>query len=359
MLVGCLLDLGVGTLSKAMDTSLLSMMCDRMVSLLRTVQWFLKRRRRMGQGFLAVTVLVISLIASDLQCGAEELGPKLPAWMVSPPSMRIPPWELMGQELMEGSPNRVFAIDAPSSTIERVSGEEKGPRIPEPMVFDLVRPLGAKRGEAEFNTLGRIPLMRKARRVDDVSDPLGFVRRSQDRQGIEWAPEIEYVLTDGLAVEFELPLENVSVEAYKAAGQATFGTLWDHRFIHGAQVIAQYNIDPRFWTTTWLYLAGFRIDKTWSVLGMFGPRFEHGSSNGGFHKELLSNVTLFADVTNRMVAGVETNFWQVLGGHSAVLVMPQVHYEVDFHWMIQGGIGVRITNDLTLPEIGFRLIREF
>lgn len=304
-------------------------------------------------------VLVIGLCVSDLPCDAEELGPKLPAWMVSPPSMRIPPWELMGQELREGPPNRVFAVDTPASTIERVSGEEKGPRIPDPMVFDLIRPLGAKRGEAEFNSLARIPLRRKTRQVDGVSDPLGLVRRSPDRQGIEWAPEIEYVLADGLAVEVELPMESFSVEAYKVAGQATFGTLWDHRFIHGAQVIAQYNIDPRFWTTTWLYLAGVRIDQTWSIFGMFGPRFEHGSSIGGLHKELLSNVTLFADVTNRMVAGVETNFGQVLGGHSALLVMPQVHYEVDLHWMIQGGIGVRITNDLTLPEIGFRLIREF
>lgn len=313
----------------------------------------------MGQGILTVTVLVISLIVSDLRCGAEEVGPKLPVWMTSPPSMRTPPWESIGQDFLERPRNPVLAVGTPPSTIERVSGEEKGPRIPEPMVFDLIRPLGAKRGEAEFNSLGRIPLSRKAKQVDGASDPLGLVRRSQDRQGIEWAPEIEYAVADGLAVEFELPMESFSVEAYKMAGQATFGTLWDHRFIHGAQVIAQYNIDPRFWTTTWLYLAGFRIDKTWSVLGMFGPRFEHGSSNGRFHKELLSNVTLFADVTNRVVAAVETNFWQVLGGRSAVLVMPQIHYEVDFHWMIQGGIGVRVTNDLTLPEIGFRLIREF
>lgn len=315
----------------------------------------------MRQKILTATVLVIGLCVFGLRCGAEELGPKLPAWIVPMPasSLRTPPWESMGQDFPPHSRTRVLAVDAPSSTIERVSGEEKGPRIPDPMVFDLVRPLGAKRGEAEFNTLGRIPLARKARQVDDASDPLGLVRRSQDRRGVEWAPEIEYVVADGLAVEFELPMESVSVEAYKVAGQATFGTLWHHHFIHGAQVIAQYNIDPRFWTTAWLYLAGFRIDKTWSVFGMLGPRFEHGNSISGLHKELLSNVTLFADVTNRMVAGVETNLGQVLGGHTTLLVMPQVHYEVDLHWMIQGGIGVRITNDLTLPEIGFRLIREF
>jgi hypothetical protein len=223
--------------------------------------------------------------------------------------------ELMGEDLTRD--NRGYftsktALD--SETIERVSGEEKGPRIPDPMVFDLVRPLGAKRGETELNTLVPTPLTRKTQRVDDASDPLGLVRRSPDRQGIEWAPEIEYVLTDGLAFELELPMENISVEAYKVAGQATFGTLWNHRFIHGAQAIAQYNRDPRLWTTTWLYLAGLRIDKTWSIFGMFGPRFEHGNSIGGLNKELLSNVMLFADVTNRLVGGRRT-----LGRYSMVM----------------------------------------
>ncbi len=167
----------------------------------------------MSRGILSVMVLIIGLCVSDQWCGAEELGPKIPAWMAKPPSMRTPPWESMGQEFLKHPRNPMFAVGTPPATIERVSGEEEGPRIPEPMVFDLIRPLGAKRGEAELNSLGRIPLSRKARQVDGVSDPLGLVRRSQDRQGTEWAPEIEYALTDGLAVEFELPMENLSVEA--------------------------------------------------------------------------------------------------------------------------------------------------
>ncbi|MCC6964995.1 MAG: hypothetical protein IT391_01760 [Nitrospira sp.] len=69
------------------------------------------------------------------------------------------------------------------------------------MVFDLVRPLGARRGEVEFNTLGLVPLTRKTRKVDDVTDLLGLVRRSPDTQGVEWAPEAEFVLTDGIALE--------------------------------------------------------------------------------------------------------------------------------------------------------------
>ncbi len=165
---------------------------------------------------------------------------------------------------------KIAEEDPELQTIERVSGEEKGPRIAEPMVFDLIRPLGVRRGEGEVNVLGLVPLRQRSRRVDGVSDPLGIVRRSADRQGIEWAPEIEYAVCDGIAVEFELPMENAHLEAYKAAGQVTFGTAFDHRFIHGAQTIVQYDRHPDLWTATVLYLAGFRFDETWSVFGMFG-----------------------------------------------------------------------------------------
>lgn len=317
---------------------------------------------RSGRGFTVSAVLLSGLIVSSMAIGADLLGPLPPSWITQTPKpvLSIPPAESVDEDLMRKfRGGGIGRAESSVGTIERASGEEKGPRIPEPMVFDLVRPLGATRGEAEFNTLGLIPLVRKTRKVDDVADPLGLVRRSPDRQGIEWAPEFEFVLADGLAVELELPLENASVEAYKAAGQATFGTLWDHRFIHGAQVITQYDRQPRIWTTTWLYVAGFRFDQRWSLFGMIGPRFEHGNPIGGRNTEILSNVTLFADLTDRLVGGIETNVSQVLKGSGSLLVMPQVHYEVDSHWMVQAGIGVRLVEDLALPEVGFRLIREF
>ncbi len=165
-----------------------------------------------------------------------------------------------------------------AETIERVSGEEKGLRIPEPMVFDLVRPWG--RGSGEINVLGLVPLRRTSKTVDHAPDPLSLVRGSSDTQGMEWAPEIEYTVTDGISIEFEAPMENASLEAYKVAGQLTFGTGFDHRFIYGARVIAQYDRDPGLWTMSWLYLAGYRFDQTWSLFVLVWPRFEHGGRSG-------------------------------------------------------------------------------
>lgn len=92
---------------------------------------------------------------------------------------------------------------------------------------------------------------------------------------------------------------------------------------------------------------------------MFGSRIEFGGPVPDKAVELLANVTLFADVTDRIVAGIETNIGQVVAGDTELLIMPQLHYEIDRYWMIQGGVGGRFTTGHTLPVAGLRIIREF
>lgn len=309
---------------------------------------------------IAVSLIPVSVVATqDLRMSAAlpmsdvsgTFGHRSDAEVMTEAPSRGPSRSL-------GCPRQV-AAEASNQTIERVSGEERGPRIAEPMVFDLIRPLGVKRGEREVNVLGLVPLRQGLRRGNGPADPLGLVRRSPDRETVEWAPEIEYAVCDGLAFEFEVPMETSHVEAYKGAGQFTFGTAFNHRFIHGAQAIVQYGRDSGVWTTTGLYLAGFRFDQRWSVLGMVGGRGEVVGPVPKREIEFLTNITLFSDVTDRMVAGIETNLNQVIGRNTAVLVMPQLHYELDRHWMIQGGVGARFTTGLRLPIVGFRIIREF
>ena len=62
--------------------------------------------------------------------------------------------------------------------------------VPEPLMFDLVRGLGAKKGELEINALADFPL------------------NNTSSRNVEWAPEVEYAVFDNLAVELELPFEN-------------------------------------------------------------------------------------------------------------------------------------------------------
>lgn len=237
---------------------------------------------------------------------------------------------------------------------EDKSAEDDRPRIPEPMVFDLIRPLGARRGELEVNTLAIFPLSRAEEDHDAIPDALGL-----DDQHIEWAPEVEYAPWDDFALELELPFQQATLGAYKGAAQWTFGTDAKRQFTHGAQLIVQYDRKPASWLPTLLYLAGKRFDEVWSVLGMFGARGNSGAELGGDRVELLANVSLFADFAEHLTVGLETNFAQTFTGRSALLVMPQLHWEITDFVMLQGGAGARITSDSTIPEASMRLIRSF
>lgn len=214
------------------------------------------------------------------------------------------------------------------------------PRIPEPMVFDLVRPLGAVRGEAEINTLAVIPLNR------NMGKP-------------EWAPEVEFAVADGLAFEFELPFEEWSLTSYKTAAQITFGKGFFDKFIHGAQGILLYDKDSGNWSPTLLYLAGVQIDETWSALAMAGLRTELGGEDPALRTQRLLNLSLFRHISDYTTLGVETNTAVDLNGGSEFRLMPQVHRELRDQIMLQAGSGCLFTREATIPEAAFRLIYSF
>lgn len=223
---------------------------------------------------------------------------------------------------------------------EELYDGDDSPRIPEPLVFDLVRPLGAKRGEAEINTLAVIPLNRS----------LGQA---------EWAPEIEFAIADGVAFEFELPFEEWSLKSYKTAGQVTFGKAFNDSFIHGAQGILLYDKETRNWSPTLLYLAGIQFDETWSALAMVGIRTEIGGESRTERTQRLFNFSLFQHVSDFTTLGLETNTVVDLDGTSEFRLMPQVHRELRDHIMLQVGSGFLFTPEATIPESAFRLIYSF
>lgn len=214
------------------------------------------------------------------------------------------------------------------------------PRIPEPMFFDLVRPLGAIRGEAEINTLAMIPLNRNMGRP-------------------EWAPEVEFAIADGLAFEFELPFEEWSLMSYKTAAQITFGKGFNDKFIHGAQGILVYDKAIGNWSPTVLYLAGIQIDETWSALAMAGLRTELGGEDRVGRTQRLLNVSLFRHVSDYTTLGIETNTAVDVGGLSEFRLMPQFHRELWDHVMLQAGSGCLFTREATIPEAAFRLVYSF
>lgn len=216
------------------------------------------------------------------------------------------------------------------------------PLIPEPMVFDMIRPLAAPKGELEANTLALFPLN----------------ARGED---IDWAPEIEYAFANGWAAEFELPFDNERLKGYKFALQGTIGTFAGKRGVHGVQTIAVVDRATGRLDTSLLYLAGVRYSDKWSTLTMVGVNRPSDPPIPGERRDdaLLVNHSLFHDAGKHTVLGVETNL-RAGRTNKTWLVMPQVHQRLSEKLMLQAGFGAqKPARRAAHPSAAVRLIKEF
>ncbi len=217
--------------------------------------------------------------------------------------------------------------------------------IPEPMIFDLVRELGARKGELEINVLAEFPL------------------NNASSRHIEWAPEIEYAIWDNFAVEFELPIEDDTLEALKAALQYTFGKSKSGNFIHGVQFMVEKIRSTDKWDLSLLYIPAYRFNATWSILAMLGLRQQLGSDSQNKTTTLLLNATIFAEISKRVTLGLEFNNSDPGNFDEEeeleLLAMPQVHLEFSEHWSLQTGIGCEFGASKVNVTGAIRMIAEF
>lgn len=212
---------------------------------------------------------------------------------------------------------------------------QDGPDIPEPMVFDMIRPLTAKAGEIEVNALAQ----------RDLTGPRGE---------LEWAPEVELAVADGLAVELELPLINNRVVQYKMGLQKRLGKFRGGRSVHGVQYLGLHDREEGGWTSTLLWLLGNRFGERWSTMTMLGVgdvTLREGNETG-----TIINHSTFYDVNPDTVLGLEVNRQNGQGAYW--LLMPQVHRAIG-KLGVQGGVGAeRARGERFRPRLGLRIIRE-
>lgn len=202
-----------------------------------------------------------------------------------------------------------------------LSSEELG--IPEPLVFDLVRPLGSARGELEINALTIWP--------------------SQTGR-FAWAPEIEFAFADGYAVELELPFENSSLEEYKLGLQGTFGRLLNHRMTHGWQLLARYGRQKKVYSADILYLNGIRFSTNWSTMNMLGLRRTDFGKKGNI--VTLINNSLFYHFSRSLTLGAEANNEIHEDKQWRYRLTPQLHYSFGSDKAVQiGGGPARLSNN--------------
>lgn len=210
-----------------------------------------------------------------------------------------------------------------------------GPHVPEPMVFDMVRPMGARSGELEANALVQAPIGR--------------------RGPVDWAPEIEMALADGFAVELELPFRGGRVIEYKLGLQGTFGTFDEGRSIHGVQYLGIRDRKAQRYENTILYMVGHRLDARWSMIAMAGVG--ELSLSGGQSPGLVLNHATFYDADEKTVVGLELN--ARTGPGRGLLVMPQVHRKLPASFSLQAGVGARkAAADAVRPQLAIRVIKE-
>jgi len=211
------------------------------------------------------------------------------------------------------------------------------PVIPEPMIFDMMRPLGAQQGEMEVNALAM------------TTSP--FRPRAA-----EWAPEVEYAFADGKAIEFELPFNGAKLEAFKLGLQAAFGASADGRSAHGVQYLGIYDRETGRYSNSLLYMAGHRFDARWSMMNMVGVDDIALKRRNGRNALLLNHAT-FYDVAAGTIAGVELN---VAGGRERLVrVAPQLHQRLAAKVNVQAAAGVeKHRHHRARPTLGVRLVRE-
>ncbi len=230
--------------------------------------------------------------------------------------------------------NSALPLPKPDDHQGDLSSQSHG--IPEPLSFDLVRPLGAKKGELEVNTL--------------------FMGGWHTQHfSSHWAPEVEYTFRDGMSVEFELPMANLKAEALKFAFQATLPSKSD-RFIHGVQCIKQYGLHSRQLEMSLLHITGFRLTKRLSLVSI------NGAHNANIAKKpdlsTLMNHSLFYHCSDKVTVGLETNLF-LKKRQNSYLFLPQIHLELSKRYSIQLGAGFRREASVPFsPVVGVRLIRS-
>ena len=232
--------------------------------------------------------------------------------------------------------NRDGVVDE-GETDPRVPGLFPGsvPHIPEPLVFDLVRGLGARKGELEANVLA---LFRP------------------DRPNVLWAPEIEWAFADGHAAEIELPMVEDEVDALKLALQGTFPSP-RKSFAHGWQVFGESFTDWKHAAVVGTYILGHRFDRRTSVLGMLGSKVELDGPAYD-RSDAIVNASVFYEPREWQTWGLESNLEAGSGRQWSLRVTPQVHLQLGRRFRAQLGIGFQRTSDGFEPIGALRLIFE-
>lgn len=208
--------------------------------------------------------------------------------------------------------------------------------VPEPLYIDLVRGLHSHKGEWEINSL--------------------FVQNQSLMGEKKWAPELEWVVREGTAIEFEFPMTGAHLEAYKFAIQQRTYQSANKNNLQGVQLL--YEADRVFMHSelTAFYIMAHRFNHEFSAITISGFKTILEQSEG---LSVLVNTTLFYNYSDEVDFGIEVNYASPQFSEKFLQVVPQLHLALRDGMKIQFGYGGRETQDRWSSTSSLRLIKEF
>ena len=242
---------------------------------------------------------------------------------------------------------------------QNIDGEEP-PKVlhAEPLYIDLIRDLGARKGEREWN-IGA-----------GLTDNLVY-------DEYEFLVEYEFAAWDRVGIEFEVPLLLYSqtsptappnrVEAFQAATQWTFlvdpeknislaagylNALLVTPFEEGPSPFFEGNLFNPF------FVGAKRLGQNWHTLIYTGPQFEYFFEDKEWENEyeLHLNFHYMVPGTNNFT-GIEINHY-FHDGQAEVTLRPQIRVDISDNLLLGMVTGVPLTDSDERLSFFFRLIWE-
>ena len=209
--------------------------------------------------------------------------------------------------------------------------------FPEPMVFDLMRGLDAKKGETEFNLL----------------TSSNFT--SHDHH-LLLNPEFEYAIADGLALELEIPIDQKPISS--KLGMQYSLTPPSTKFMMGMQAIYEHFFEQDREDFSLSGIINLRISERVSLISVVGLR---DATMVGHHDHyaLIMNISLFYQYSDRLSLGLENDRNIYYGKQKLkALSIPQVSWKLNKNVKVQTGVGFNWHNNKDIEGFS-RFIFEF
>ncbi len=267
------------------------------------------------------------------------------------------PLALQGQD--EKEQDRLEKVEEDLALIDEVENSEEPDKVlhAEPLYIDLIRDLGARKGEKEWN--------------------VGFgILDREDNDEIETLVEYEFAPINRLGLEIELPFSFFPndgtgmnrLNGLQLAAQYTFLVSLKHStslalgYLHEFEFISfdQYGEDPLYKGNVFnpFFVAAKRWGTNFHTLIYTGPEIERAFNSGEseISYEIHTNFHYMISGTNNFI-GLEVNMEAEDGGFDMTL-RPQMRVEITEQMLIGLVSGVGVTGDNKGLSMFFRVIYE-